>query len=168
MVRIKHPLLTCLALVICMSLSAQTTYNQLVRDTIITHSGFLAPTYLLNGKKLNLTVMQWFMSDYPVAYDPIRAAVVSDQLSVVSYSIGGLIAVTGLLVIQTNEGLGREMLMVGGGGLGGGLILQFLSAGYQKKAVREYNQCIRNNFEGKSARLEWGMGGEGLALRVSF
>ena len=133
--------------------NCQTTYNKIARDTIVTKPVFLGKAYLLNGKKLTLPVMEWFMSDYPSANDAIQVASTTDQLGVVAYSIGGLFALGGGLVYQQNEELGGDLLTLSGIGLGTGFLLQLVSGGYSKKAVRNYNYEIKTLYNQESSSL---------------
>lgn len=134
-------------------IKGQTTYNKIARDTIVTKNGFLGKVYLLNGKKLTLPVMEWFMSDYPTADDAIQAASRTDQFSVAGFSIGGLFALGGTLVYAQNKDLGKDMFTVSSIGLGTGFLLQLFSNGYKSKAVKGYNQEIKTLYKNDSAHL---------------
>lgn len=134
-------------------------------DTILTQSAFLGNTFYLQGKPMDLSVMRWFMSDYPAPYQQIRMAVLTDQLSIAGYGLGGLFVFSGLFVYEDNLPLARELLRTGGISIGSGLLLQFLSGIYQRKAARLYNREIVTAFEQKKAvsmRVEW----EGAEVRL--
>ena len=134
-------------------INGQTTYNKIARDTIVTKNGFLGKDYLLNGKKLTLPVMQWFMSDYPTADDAIQVASRTDQLSVAGFSIGGVFALGGSLVYAQNKDLGQDMFTLAGIGLGAGFLLQLFSNAYTSKAVKGYNHEIKTLYKNDSAHL---------------
>lgn len=134
-------------------IKAQTTYNKIARDTIVSKNGFLGKIYLLNGKKLNLPVMQWFMSDYPTAHDAIQAASRTDQLSVASYGIGSLFALGGALVYGDNEEIGKDMFVISGIGISSGFLFQLFSGTYRNKAVQSYNNEIKTLYKNDSAHL---------------
>lgn len=136
-----------------MVINGQTTYNKIARDTIVTQKVFLGKTYLLNGKKLTLPVMQWFMSDYPTANDAIRVAVKSDQLSIVGFTVGSLFALGGTLVYNQNDELGEDLFLLSGVGLGSGMLLQLFSGAYQSKAVKGYNYEIKSLYRDDSAQV---------------
>lgn len=138
----------CVLLVCYEATIGQNTYQNIVRDTIVTLRKFPASTYLLDGKKLNLSVMDWFMTDYPAAHDQINLSMLTEQVSVASYSIGGLFGLTGLLVNRQDPHLGNELLQIGGIGIGSGIIFHLFSAGFQKKAVRYYNEDVRKLYKG--------------------
>ncbi len=131
-------------------LHGQQTYDKFAKDTIVTVSGFPNKIYLLGGKKLSLPVMEWFMDDYPAAHDQIRVAIFGDQLSLASYTIGGVFCLSGLLIHPQNPGLGNDLLKIGGIGLGGGVISQIWSARIQRKAVNIYNKEIRQYYARQS------------------
>jgi len=147
---------------------AQNTYKEIAQDTIVTLPGFLGNTYLLDGKKLNLQVMQWFMSDHPNAYSNIRAATLSDQLSVAGYTVGGVFLLSGFLVKDEDAALSRDLLLWGGIGIGSGLILQVVSLSYQKSAIRIYNDDIRRYYRKKEFSIYLEGSGEGVGVLVRF
>ena len=128
------------------SVHTQVPYHELAKDTIISHRFLLGTTYLLDGKKLNLEVMRWFMIDHPQAYDHIQAALVSDQAAAIGYTIGTLSLLTGYLVSQENKAAGRDMMIIGGGSIGAGLIFTMVSRVYQKSAVQRYNKDIKKMY----------------------
>ena len=160
-------LLSTVALSVAIAANAfsQSPYHELAQDTIITRPIFFGNAYLLDGKPLSLQVMQWFMTDHPLAHDQIRVAVVSDQLAAVSFTVGGIIFLGGILVRQGDQGAGEDLMLMGGAGLGGGLLFSIISGGHQRRAVQLYNEDIKRTY-GSSARLEWqfGFSGHGLTL----
>ena len=159
--------ITCL--VCSCALSAQPRYHDLAKDTIITLRQFPRNQYLLDGKKLNLPVMQWFMTDYPAANDQMRSAVLANQLSITGYSVGSLFFLTGLFIWEDNRSLSDELLRLGGIGFGSGILFQVISQGYEKKAVRLYNRDVRLlNQEGGTANLGAGVAGRRMIVRLSF
>ncbi len=134
----------CLTLWLCsFSLSAQPTYYKMAGDTIVAHHTFLNSSYLLNGKKMNPSVMQWFMSDYPEAYESIRISNISEQVSIASYSLGSIFILSGFIVESRNPRISRELQLWGITGLGGGIVFQIISGRYRRKAVEQYNDQIQ-------------------------
>lgn len=83
------------------------------------------------------------MQDYPKARSEISTAVIADQLSVASYSVGSLFAVTSLLVYEPNKLLGKDLLTLGGITLGAGIIFQIVSGNFKRKAVHHYNKEVK-------------------------
>lgn len=149
------------------SLRSQTPYHELAKDTIVTRPVFMGNTYLLDGKKLNIQVMQWFMTDHPLAHDQIRGAVLTDQLAAVSFTIGGIIFLGGVLIRQDDQGVGEDLMLMGGAGIGAGLLFSIVSGGHQHRAVQLYNEDIKRYYN-PSAGVEWqfGLSGSGLTLRL--
>lgn len=144
---------------------AQSPYHELARDTIITRRIFLGNVYLLDGKKLNLEVMQWFMSEHPSAYDQIQVAVVADQAAAVSYTLGSLALLSGVLVGQDNEAAGRDLMLMGSGGIGGGLVFTLISGAYQRRAVSSYNNSIKQQYyKRKKINYSLQMKGGGVSI----
>ena len=126
--------------------SGQENYAQISKpDTILTQPGFLGNTYLLDGKKMNLHVLKWFMQEYPLAHEEIQAAAFSDQLSAFGYTVGGILFFSGFFLYETNRPLSRDLLAYGTYGIGGGLLFQFVAGRYEKKAVRIYNQEVKKH-----------------------
>lgn len=136
-------------LLLLSALQAQNTYNIIARDTIISVSAFPSRIYLLDGKKLNLSVMDFFMQDYPAAQDQIQLAMLTDQVAIVGYSIGGLFSLTGLLVHRQDPGLGNNLLKMGGIGIGTGVVFHIFTGVFKKNAVKYYNQQVRGLYNGK-------------------
>ncbi len=161
-----------LALILSFSnftLSAQGTYHELAGDTIISRPALVGNAYLLGGKRLNLQVMQWFMSGHPAAHDQIRAAVLTDQMAAVGYSIGGIIFLGGFLLAQDEQAAGGDLMRLGGIGIGSGLLLTIISSVHQKRAVQLYNEDIRRASQATYG-LQWelGLGEEGVSLVVTL
>lgn len=146
----------------------QHTYQNIIRDTIITRSEFLGNIYLLDGKELNLPVMEWLMSDFPPAYDEIRLAVLGDQLSIMGYGVGTLFALSGLFVYRQNRGLGEDLIQIGGIGIGSGLIFQFISGKFKKSAVGIYNEEVKAYYQQKTSSYRVGISGGEAAIIVRF
>lgn len=162
-----------LAIALCALLPAlaylQSPYHELAKDTIITHPAFFGNIYLLDGKQLNTQVMQWFMTDHPLAHDQIRVAVVSGQMAAVSYTVGGMFFLGGFLIRQDDRAAGEDLMLMGGAGIGAGLLLTIVSGGHQRRAVQLYNEDIRRYME-SSARVEWQLGltGNGVTLAAGL
>lgn len=153
----------CLA---CLSAYGQRTYNSIARDTIIIKPGFITNVYLLDGKRLNLQVMDFFMADHPSARARIKGAMITDQVSIVGYSVGGLFLITGFLVSQTNPGISRDLYLYGSLGAGGGLIFQLISNNFRKEAVYLYNDGIKAYYRNKGLGLSLQINATGL--RIGF
>ena len=157
--------------VLCFSLFAgtfsQSPYHEMAKDTIITRPILFGNAYLLDGKRLNIQVMQWFMTDHPFAHDQIRVSVVSGQMAAVGYTVGGMIFLGGLLVWQDDKAAGKDLMLMGGAGIGAGLFFSIISGGHQRKAVQLYNEDIKRYYD-SSAGLEWqfGFSGKGFTLRL--
>ncbi len=147
---------------------AQSTYQSIVRDTIVTLRTFPAYTYLLDGKKLNLSVMDWFMTDYPAAHDQINLAILSEQVSVASYSIGALFGLTGLLVQRQDPHLGTDLLQIGGIGIGSGIVFSFFSGTFKKRAVRFYNEDVRQFYQEQGNRVQIKINPNGVGIGFSL
>lgn len=140
---------------------------EIAKDTIITKSEFVGSTYLLNGKKLSLPVMEWFMRDYPSSYDAIQPAIITDQLSVATYSVGSIFLLGGLLVNQQDRKLSSELYLLGGITISSGVLLQIISASFQKKAVELYNLEVKKSYgQARKLSLELGLidGGVGIGF----
>lgn len=151
------------------SVLGQSNYHTLAQDTIITKKGLLSNAYLLDGKRLSLEVMEFFMMDNPGAYNQIKVANLTDQLSLTGYSLGSIIMLTGILLSEDNPRLSRDLYLYGGLSLGGGIIFQIVSHSYQKEAVYLYNEGIKSSYERKtSVNLQWGVGEEGVGMLVRF
>ncbi len=148
--------------------TGQNTYQNIVRDTIVTLRGFPTNTYLLDGKKLNLSVMDWFMSDYPAANDQINLCILTEQVSVASYSIGALFGLTGLLINQQDPHLRHDLLQLGGIGIGSGIIFHLFSGGFKRRAVRYYNEDVRNLYKTDGNRLKVKLDLNGVGFRVKL
>ncbi|HQU59016.1 MAG: hypothetical protein KDD02_09435 [Phaeodactylibacter sp.] len=147
----------------------QDTFHELAQDTIVTRPAFLGNVYLLDGKRINLQVMQWFMTDHPLAYDQIRGAAVTDQMAVIGYTAGGLIFLSGYLIGQQDQGTGNDLMLMGGAGLGAGFFLTLISNGYKRRAVLFYNKDIRQfHQKDKNVGLKFGIGENGFTLAASF
>jgi hypothetical protein len=144
----RLPELLCITFLVCSSqLSAQSTYHQMAGDTIIAHHSFLNSSYLLDGKKLNPSVMQWFMSDFEEAYEYIRISNISEQVSIGSYTIGSIFIVAGVLSASRNPRISKELRLWGVLGLGGGIVFQVFSGRYRRRAVEYYNDQIRSIYD---------------------
>ena len=152
-------------------LHSQPTLSSLARDTIVAKSEFLSTTYLLNGKKLTLPVMQWFMSDYPEANDQIRISALSSQVSLTGLSVGGLFGLSGLFLYQQNERIGGDMLKIGAGGIALGVGFQLLASVYKKRAAKSYNRAVRKSFHAQGStdfKLELQPDGSGIRFAFVF
>ncbi len=143
--------LSCVFVCIWLAASGQPTYNALAQDTIITKRGFLSNTYLLDGKRLTLEVMEFFMEGHPSAHNQIKVAQTTDQLSIVGYGFGSIFLLGGMLLNDANPGLSRDLFFYGGVGMGSGLIFQIISNNYQKNAVFLYNEGIKSQYQKKSS-----------------
>lgn len=148
-------------------LCGQSTFRSLASDTIVRHQEFLGPGYYLDGKRLNLAVMNWFMSDYPQAREQIRLAVVSDQLSGATYAVGGLFVLSGFLVRSDDVNLSNDMLKLGILSSGAGIAFHILEITFKKKAVEKYNEGVRTHQQALGS-LQVGMRDGGFGLGWSF
>lgn len=163
--QLKLLLLSLFFLSLPLQLFAQRTYDKLARDTIIKSSDFLGSSYYLDGKKISLPVMEWFMSDYPLANDAIRVAVVSDQLSVIGYTLGGIFLVSGVFTVQQGQPDGQELIIIGGILSAGGLLFQSITNAYKRKAVGVYNREIKALYrDGAGLQFKSTRNGIGLAF----
>lgn len=150
-------------------LHSQPTLSSLAGDTIVSKSEFLSTTYLLNGKKLTLPVMQWFMSDYPEANDQIRISALSSQVSLTGLSVGGLFGLSGLFLYQQNERVGGDMLKIGAGGISLGIAFQLLASAYKKRAVESYNRAVKKSFHAHGAKdFKLELQPDGAGIRFAF
>ncbi len=165
----RKPTLCAICLVLlCTTVSGQSTYNKIVRDTIITIPGFLHNTYLLDGKKMTLPVMDWFMMDYPTAHDEINLALLTNQASIVGYTIGGLFGLSGLLIYQRDKALGGDLLQLGGIGIGAGITFQVFSGIFKRRAVRTYNQEIIHLYKKQGTALQMQLQTTEIIVQVQF
>lgn len=144
-------LLTFLFVLVVAFTTAQPTYHTIAQDTIITIPRFPRNTYLLNGKKLTLPVMRWFMEDYQLANDQVELAVLTNQLSVSGYSIGSVFLLTGFFINDQNRQVSNDIIRLGAVGIGAGILFQILSQGYEKKATRYYNAEVRALYQRTNA-----------------
>jgi hypothetical protein len=165
---VKKLLCFAFAVVLYFPIEGQTTYQQIAKDTIVQIPGLLGKTYLLDGKKLNLSVMEWFMTDYPEAHEQVRAAVVTDQLSIVSYTFGGLMGIAGILTRSENRSLSNDLLTIGGVGVGGGITLQIISGSFQRRAVHSYNANIRSLYKNQTVGYRVSIEHGNLTLGLHF
>jgi hypothetical protein len=148
--------------------TGQSTYQGIARDTIVTLRKFPTRTYLLDGKKLNLAVMDWFMTDYPAANDQIKLSILTEQASAASYSIGILFGLTGLLVNRQDPHLGGELLQIGGVGIGSGIVFHLFSASFKRKAVRYYNEDVQRLYKSEGNRLQVKFQPNRMGLGIRF
>ncbi|GJM34055.1 MAG: hypothetical protein DHS20C18_30560 [Saprospiraceae bacterium] len=165
----KAQLVMLFIIMLASSIYCQKHASALARDTIITMNRFPNNIYILNGKKLTLPVMEWFMSDYPTSNRNIKVALVSDQMSIVGYSVGGLFAVTGLIAFRQNETLGKELFKVSIISLGSGFAFQLLSGAFKQKAVNAYNRALHTQANAKGGGVyKMGMTDKKVGLWVTF
>jgi len=151
------------------NLQSQPTLSTLTRDTIVAKREFMSVTYLLNGKKLNLTVMQWFMSDYPTASSEIKIATLSTQTSVVGFGVGGLFGLSGLFLSPQNKDLSGDMMKIGITGIGVGIVFQLLAGNYKKRATKSYNRAIQNLYKSQgTAHFKFGTQPNGTGIGFAF
>jgi tetrahydromethanopterin S-methyltransferase subunit F len=150
-------------------LSAQLPGIEPPADTIYYRSEFLNRNYLLKGKPLTLPVMDYFMKDYPAAYNELRIAQLSDQLSVAGYSMGSLFMVGGLMFSRQDKELSNGLFRMGAAGIGAGLVFQLVAGKYKFRAVKVYNEEVRQRGEKKhSMRVEWKVGVSSVGVWVGF
>ena len=122
---------------------AQSTYRKIAGDTIVvTQNEFGINVFLLDGKKLNIPVMKWFMSEYPVADSNIRWASLGNTLSKTSYGISGLFIFSGFLVDKRNKPARKDLFTLGGVIGGSGVVIQIVSEFFKIGAVQAYNDEI--------------------------
>ncbi len=166
----KAQLMMLFVIVLTSKIYGQKEPSALARDTIITVHRFPNNIYLLNGKNLTLPVMDWFMSDYPRARANIKVTLVSDQMSIVGYSVGGLFAITGLIAFRQNESLGKELLKVSFISIGSGFAFQLFGGTFKQKAVEAYNDAIQaqTNAVGNGKVYKMGMNNNKIGLWVVF
>lgn len=138
-------------------------------DTIFIKKIFLNRSYFLDGKPLNLPVMEWFMKDYPKAHDEIQLAILSDQFSIAGYGAGSLFLLSGLLVYRQNPRVGVDLMQVGSVCVAGGVVFQVISGKFKKNAVELYNTAVRAPQQKSTASysLEISEGGK-VGLSISF
>ncbi len=124
-------------------LNAQTTYQKIAGDSIvITHNEFGINVYLLNGKKLNMPVMKWFMSDYSSAYNYIKVASLSNTISKTGLGVGGLFIFSGFLVDKRNKPARKDLFTLGAIVGSSSLVLQIITELFKVSAVKSYNEEI--------------------------
>lgn len=136
-------------------------------DTIITKTDIFGSTYLLNGKQLTLPVMEWFMQDYPASYDAIQPAKISDQLSVAVYSGGSVFLLGGLLVDNRDRKLRNNLLLMGGITISGGILLQYVSTRFQKRAIRLYNMEVKKRYQASNVYIDFGLTPNGVGVQIT-
>ena len=121
----------------------QSTYRKIAGDTIVvTNNEFGINVFLLDGKKLNIPVMKWFMSDYPAADTNIRWASLGNTLSKTGYGVSGLFIFSGFLVDKRNKPARKDLFTLGGIIGGSGVVLQIVSEFFKMGAVKAYNEEI--------------------------
>ncbi len=148
--RLKPKLYPVLLIAFLLGLSAargQKTFHALAQDTIVIKKGTLGPTYYLDGKRMGLPVMDWFMSDHPAAKDHIRTATVTNQLSITGYGLGGVFLMSGILVAEEDAQISSNLVRWGAYSFGAGILLQIISGSFQRSAVRLYNEDIRSIYQ---------------------
>lgn len=160
--------LTAACCLLCFSVHSQNTLKDLAADTIIAYPQFLNTTYLLNGKVLNASVMEWFMSDYAEPYENIRISIISDQISVGSYTIGSLFLISSFLIDQDRKRVISDLHLWGAVGIGGGVIFQIVSGKFKRKAVMGYNDEIKKVYFPEKVKLNVYMGTNGLTGQLEF
>lgn len=163
----QRRLIPTLCFLLCfLSVQGQSTYNSISRDTIISITGTFSSYYLLDGKKLSLPVMQWFMADHPDAYSQIKVANVTDQLSLAGYTAGGVLLLSGVLLYSDSQQTSRDFYMYGGIAFASGILFQIVSNSLKKKAVTIYNEDVKKYYYQKSIGLH--LGENGIELEVRF
>lgn len=150
--------------------SAQITHNDLVRDTILYQTNFLNRTYLLDGKPLTLPVMAFFMKDFPRPNNEIKMAQLTDQFCIAGYTVGSLFTIGGLMVSRQNKELAEDMIQLGLVGIGAGLIFQIISGNFKLKAVRHYNEEVRQLYQKNASKVQLraDFNEAGILVRIRF
>lgn len=150
------------------TIKAQPTYQKIAGDTIvITHNDFGVNVYLLDGKKLNLPVMKWFMSDYPAAYSNIKLASATQSVSNFGYGMGGVLLFSGFLIDKKNRPARKEFFTLGALFTGGGLIVQIVAELFKFSAVEAYNGEIKLLYQKKN-QVNLGLDNYGLSILYKF
>lgn len=147
--------------------TAQSTFQSLAGDTIVLHREFMGTGYFLDGKRLNLAVMDWFMADYPDAREQIRLAVVSDQLSTTGYAVGGIFVISGFLVRNDDLNLSNDLFKLSALSGGAALVFQLIEGTFKKNAVRKYNLGVQEHHRTKVG-LRMGIQGTGIGMAWQF
>lgn len=117
---------------------------------------------------MTLPVMDWFMMDYPTAHDEINLALLTNQASIVGYTIGGLFGLSGLLIYQRDKALGGDLLQLGGIGIGAGITFQVFSGIFKRRAVRTYNQEIIHLYKKQGTALQMQLQTTEIIVQVQF
>lgn len=137
-----------------MTCVGQRPLGTLLRDTIVQVPEFLSTGYYLDGKRLNLPVMDWFMRDFEDAHIPLQGAIISDQLSVATYAAGGILLLTGALIREDNLNVSNDLISVGVLSSGAGLVFHLIELGFKRTAVERYNTNIKQrNKQRESLRV---------------
>lgn len=111
--------------------------------------------------------MDFFMRDYPVAHDQIQLAMLTDQVAIVGYSVGGLFGLTGLLVYRQDSPLANNLLKMGGIGIGTGIVFHIFTGAFKRSAVRHYNSEIKGLYRPQQkAGLK--LSAEPVGVRISW
>jgi len=160
-------LLYFLGLLLSFSMNAQVDAH-IPSDTIMVVKETLGHSYYLKGRKLNLSVMDWFMADYPEAQHAIKISSFYDQISVVSYSIGGLSLLGGLLADPNNPSLQKQLFKIGGISIGSGVAFQLISSVYRKRAVTFFNAAVLDKNKRSNAGMSMELNTEGLTFVIAL
>lgn len=146
----------------------QKIHSELGRDTIVTSKNFPGSYYVMDGRKLTLPVMQWLMHDYSEAQTEIRLAVMSENLSIGAYAIGGLFIIGGFLISEEDKNLSRAIYTWGGIGIGTGILLHVISTTFQKKAVKAYNSEVKAKYFENTPNVKLGITNNGVMIILGF
>jgi hypothetical protein len=152
----------------CLVLFSQHQPGSLLKDTILIQKEVFSNFYYLNGRKVNAHVMEWLMDDIPNAHKKIKISIKLDQLSVASYSIGGISVISGLVTINENDNLSHKLLKTGVGCFGAGILFQIFNTRLERQAVEFFNREISKRPKAIGTSLKFTSSSNNLALVLKF
>ncbi len=154
------------------------TYTELSRDTIVTTKKFLRNEHYLGGKKMNLTVMKWFMKDDTgnlnerSAHKTISFAITADGIYTILMTYGVIMGTVGVITLRDQTareyGFPQTFLVAGGLSIGAGILSKYIGLKLERKAVRKYNKFILDSGQYHKDTPKLGFSSTGLGIQLQF
>lgn len=143
------------------------TQIEMARDTIVDIKFGLGTRYYLDNKVINIPVMTWFMQEYKGPTRNIFVASVLSNSGSIYITMGGISVALGATVRAKDKEFSNALYIFGGGTTGLGFALYYMGEVFKRKAVKQYNQLIKNKYSNNFS-LEMSSSKDGIGLKFVF